>query len=222
MSMLVYATHSGGRYLPISDSLKEQPSGKRNLYVNVTNHCNCSCTFCLRQKKHMAEQSTLWYKDGEPGLDEFKAALDAVPWEYFKETVFCGFGEPTMRLDVLVELLHYVKKIQPNLPTRLNTNGLGNLEYGEDITPKFEGVLDTISISLNASNAERYYELTRAKYGIQSYEGMLDFAQKAKRYVPNVVLTIVDHVEGPDEIAKCQKICDDRGLKLRVRPYEDH
>ena len=198
--MLVYATHSGGRYLPISDSLKEQPSGKRNLYVNVTNHCNCSCTFCLRQKKHMAEQSTLWYKDGEPGLDEFKAALDAVPWEYFKEIVFCGFGEPT----------------------RLNTNGLGNLEYGEDITPKFDKVLDTISISLNASNAERYYELTRAKYGIQSYDGMLDFAQKAKRYVPNVVLTIVDHVEGPDEIAKCQKICDDRGLKLRVRPYEDH
>ena len=192
--MLVYATHAGGRYLPISDSLKEQPEGKRNLYINVTNHCNCSCTFCLRQKKHMAEQSTLWYKD----------------------------GEPTMRLDVLVELLHYVKTIQPELPTRLNTNGLGNLEYGEDITPKFDKVLDTISISLNASNAERYYELTRAKYGIASYEGMLDFAQKAKRYVPNVVLTIVDHVEGPDEIAKCQKICDDRGLKLRVRPYEDH
>ena len=217
--MLVYATHSGGRYLPISDSLKEQPSGKRNLYVNVTNHCNCSCTFCLRQKKHMAEQSTLWYKDGEPGLDEFKAALDAVPWEYFKEIVFCGFGEPTMRLDVLVELLHYVKTIQPELPTRLNTNGLGNLEYGEDITPKFEGVLDTISISLNASNAERYYELTRAKYGIQSYDGMLDFAQKAKRYVPNVVLTIVDHVEGPDEIAKCQKICDDRGPNSKGQNY---
>ena len=220
--MLVYATHSGGRYLPIADSLKEQPEGQRNLYINVTNHCNCSCTFCLRQKKHMAEQSTLWYKDGEPSLEEFKAALDAVPWQYFKEIVFCGFGEPTMRLDVLVELLHYVKKLQPQLPTRLNTNGLANLEYGEDITPRFANVLDTISISLNASNAERYYELTRAKYGVQSYEAMLDFAQKAKAYVPNVVLTIVDHVEGPDEIAKCQKICDDRGLTLRVRPYEDH
>ncbi len=220
--MLVYATHSGGRYLPIADSLKEQPEGQRNLYINVTNHCNCSCTFCLRQKKHMAEQSTLWYKDGEPSLEEFKAALDAVPWQYFKEIVFCGFGEPTMRLDVLVELLHYVKKLQPQLPTRLNTNGLANLEYGEDITPRFANVLDTISISLNASNAERYYELTRAKYGVQSYEAMLDFAQKAKAYVPNVVLTIVDHVEGPDEIAKCQAICDDRGLTLRVRPYEDH
>ena len=220
--MLVYATHSGGRYLPIADSLKEQPEGQRNLYINVTNHCNCSCTFCLRQKKHMAEQSTLWYKDGEPSLEEFKAALDAVPWQYFKEIVFCGFGEPTIRLDVLVELLHYVKKLQPQLPTRLNTNGLANLEYGEDITPRFANVLDTISISLNASNAERYYELTRAKYGVQSYEAMLDFAQKAKAYVPNVVLTIVDHVEGPDEIAKCQAICDDRGLTLRVRPYEDH
>ena len=220
--MIVYATHAGGKYLPLDESLRVQPKGKRNLYINITNHCNCACTFCLRTMKHMAEQSSLWFKGKEPTVEEVKAALDTVPWDYIKEVVFCGFGEPTMRLDVLVELLHYVKKIQPELPTRLNTNGLGNLEYGEDITPKFEGVLDTISISLNGSNAERYYELTRAKYGIASYEGMLDFAQKAKRYVPNVVLTIVDHVEGPDEIAKCQKICDDRGLKLRVRPYEDH
>ena len=220
--MLVYATHAGGRYLPVDESLKEQPSGLRNLYVNVTNRCNCSCTFCLRQKKQMAEQSTLWYKDGEPSVDAFKAALDDVPWPYFKEIVFCGFGEPTMRLDVLLELLHYVKTIQPKLPTRLNTNGLANLAYGRDITPEFQGILDTVSISLNASNAERYYELTRAKYGIASYDGMLDFAQKAKAYVPHVVLTIVDHVEGPDEIAKCQAICDARGLTLRVRPYEDH
>ena len=218
--MLVYATHKGGRYLPLSESLKIQPEGQRNLYVNITNECNCACTFCLRNMKKMAEESSLWLKN-KPTLAEFKAALDDVPWSYIKEVVFCGCGEPTMRLDVLLALMHYVKEQHPGMPIRLNTNGLGELEYGREISRDFKGILDTISISLNASNAERYYELTRAKYGIQSYEAMLTFAEHSKKYVPNVVLTIVDQVEGPDEIARCQTICKDRGLTLRVREYED-
>ena len=131
-------------------------------------------------------------------VEEVKAALDTVPWDYIKEVVFCGFGEPTMRLDVLLELLRYVKQQHPELPTRLNTNGLGELENGREFASEFKGILDTISISLNASNAERYFELTRAKFGIESYEAMLTFAQHCKPYVPNVVLTIVDHVEGPE------------------------
>lgn len=206
--------------MTLADSLRLQPEGKRNLYVNITNACNCACTFCLRNMKEMAEESSLWLKE-KPTLPEFKAALDSVPWDYIKEVVFCGFGEPTMELATLVELLHYVKKTHPDLPTRLNTNGLGNLEYGRDIAADFAGILDTVSISLNASNAERYYELTRAKYGIKSYEAMLDFAERSKQYVPNVVLTIVDKVEGPEEIARCREICAERGLTLRVREYED-
>ena len=218
--MLVYATHKGGRYLSLSDSLQEQPDGLRNLYVNITNECNCACTFCLRNMKKMAEESSLWLKK-RPTVAELKKALDEVPWEYIKEVVFCGFGEPTMQLDTLTELLRYVKETQPGMPTRLNTNGLGELEYGREIAADFKGILDTISISLNASNAERYYELTRAKYGLQSYEAMLDFAEHSKKYVPHVVLTIVDKVEGPDEIARCREICAQRNLTLRVREYED-
>ena len=218
--MLVYATHKGGRYLSLTESLQEQPDGLRNLYVNITNECNCACTFCLRNMKKMAEESSLWLKK-RPTVAELKKALDEVPWEYIKEVVFCGFGEPTMQLDTLTELLRYVKETQPGMPTRLNTNGLGELEYGREIAADFKGILDTISISLNASNAERYYELTRAKYGLQSYEAMLDFAEHSKKYVPHVVLTIVDKVEGPDEIARCREICAQRNLTLRVREYED-
>ena len=218
--MLVYATHAGGKYMPLADSLRIQPEGKRNLYVNVTNKCNCACTFCLRNMKKMAEEHSLWLKS-IPSETDFKQALDAVPWEYIKEVVFCGFGEPTMRLDLLVNLLHYVKEKHPELPTRLNTNGLGELEYGREIAADFKGVLDTVSISLNASNAERYLELTRAKYGLKSYEGMLTFAEHCKKYIPNVVLTIVDKVEGLAEIAKCKEICAKRNLTLRVREYED-
>lgn len=220
MKMIVYATHAGGKYLPLEESLRVQPEGRRNLYVNITNRCNCACTFCLRTMKHMAEQSTLWLKR-EPTVAEVEQALDEVPWEYIKEVVFCGFGEPTMRLDDLLTLLHYVKKTHPDLPTRLNTNGLGELENGRVFAADFKGILDTVSISLNASNAQRYYELTRAKFGEKSYEAMLTFAEHCKPYVPHVVLTIVDHVEGPDEIARCKAICEQRGLTLRVRPYED-
>lgn len=218
--MLVYATHKGGKYLPLEESLRIQPEGKRNLYVNVTNECNCACTFCLRNMKKMAENHSLWLKK-TPSLEDFRAALDAVPWEYIREVVFCGFGEPTMQLEKLTALLCYVKQHHPDMPTRLNTNGLGELEYGREIAADFKGLLDTVSISLNASNAQRYYELTRAKYGLKSYEAMLTFAEHCKKYVPHVVLTIVDKVEGPDEIAKCRKICKERGLTLRVREYED-
>lgn len=218
--MLVYAVHEGGRYVRVEDSLKEQPQGKRGFYVNITNRCNCSCSFCLRTMKHMAEESSLWLKQ-EPTADEVKAELDKLPWDMAKEIVFCGFGEPTMRLDVLLELLGYVKKTHPEIPTRLNTNGLSDLLYGRDTAKDFQGLLDTVSISLNASNAQRYLELTHAQYGIESYAAMLQFAVDCKAYVPNVVLTVVEKVENQAEIERCQKICAERGLQLRVRVYED-
>lgn len=219
--MIVYATHAGGRYLQVADSLKEQPEGKRGIYVNLTNKCNCACTFCLRNMKEMAEQSSLWLKE-EPSVPEVKSLLDELPWDMVSEIVFCGFGEPTCRIDAVVELLKYVKDTHPEVKTRLNTNGLSDLMYGRSTAGDFAGgILDTISISLNASNKERYLELTRAKYGIESFDAMLKFAVDCKEYVPNVVMTVVEKVENQQEIDLCQKICDDRGLKLRVRIYED-
>ena len=218
--MIVYATHKGGRYLPIEESLREQPEGARNIYVNLTNRCNCACTFCLRNMKEMAEEHTLWLKQ-EPTVAEVEKELKALPWDKIAEVVFCGFGEPTLRLDALVELLHFVKENYPEHPTRLNTNGLSELEYGHETASAFRGILDTVSISLNAATAEGYYELTRAKYGAESYEGLLTFAEHCKAYVPHVVLTIVDHVTSPEDIEKCRVICKSRGLALRVRPYED-
>ncbi|WP_407397332.1 TatD family nuclease-associated radical SAM protein [Anaerovibrio sp.] len=219
--MIVYATHAGGRYLQVADSLKEQPEGRRGIYVNLTNKCNCACTFCLRNLKEMAEQSSLWLKE-EPSVHEVKSLIDELPWDMVSEIVFCGFGEPTCRIDAVVELLKYVKDTHPEVKTRLNTNGLSDLMYGRSTAGDFAGgILDTISISLNASNKERYLELTRAKYGIESFDAMLKFAVDCKEYVPNVVMTVVEKVENQQEIDLCQKICDDRGLKLRVRIYED-
>lgn len=218
--MIVYATHAGGRYLPMEESLREQPEGKRAVYVNITNDCNCDCVFCLRSMKEMARESSLWIEH-DPSLTEIVDELERLPWQYVREVVCCGFGEPLIRLDTVLSVLRWVKEHHPDMPTRVNTNGLGELEHGYVFADQFAGLLDTISISLNASNAERYLALTRSRFGISSYEAMLTFAEHCKPYVPNVVLTVVEKVEDAEEIALCRRICAERGLTLRVRPYED-
>ncbi|WP_276723423.1 TatD family nuclease-associated radical SAM protein [Selenomonas noxia] len=218
--MIVYATHAGGRYLPMEESLREQPEGKRAVYVNITNDCNCDCIFCLRSMKEMARESSLWIEH-DPSLTEIVEELERLPWQYVREVVCCGFGEPLIRLDTVLSVLRWVKEHHPDMPTRVNTNGLGELEHGYVFADQFAGLLDTVSISLNASNAERYLALTRSRFGISSYEAMLTFAEHCKPYVPNVVLTVVEKVEDAEEIALCRRICAERGLTLRVRPYED-
>ena len=218
--MIVYATHAGGRYLPMEESLREQPEGKRAVYVNITNDCNCDCIFCLRSMKEMARESSLWIEH-DPSLTEIVEELERLPWQYVREVVCCGFGEPLIRLDTVLSVLRWVKEHHPDMPTRVNTNGLGELEHGYVFADQFAGLLDTGPLSLNASNAERYLALTRSRFGISSYEAMLTFAEHCKPYVPNVVLTVVEKVEDAEEIALCRRICAERGLTLRVRPYED-
>ena len=217
--MIVYTVEPGGRYVTTAEGFALHPGEKRGVYVNLTNQCTCACTFCLRSLKEMAEEHSLWLKK-EPSADEVIAELSALPWEKVEEIVFCGFGEPTMRLDVLLEILRWIRAEHRGIKTRLNTNGLSDLFHGRDTAPDFDGLLDTVSISLNASNAERYLELTRSRFGMKSFEAMLAFAEHAKKYVPDVVLTVVDHVEDDGEIARCRELCAARGLRLRVRPYE--
>ena len=191
-----------------------------NLYVNLTNKCPCACTFCLRQTRdHMEDSGVLWLEK-EPTVDEVIADFANFNMDDYDEVVFCGFGEPTERIDVLLEVAAYVKKTY-NKPTRINTNGLGNLVNGRDITPELKGLVDTVSISLNTPNKERYYELTRSKFGIGSFDAMIDFAKEAVKYVPHVVMTTVATTITKEEEAECQRICDNIGVKYRIRPFED-
>lgn len=191
-----------------------------NLYVNLTNKCPCACTFCLRQTRdHMEDSGVLWLEK-EPTVDEVIADFANFNMDDYDEVVFCGFGEPTERIDVLLEVAAYVKKTY-NKPTRINTNGLCNLVNGRDITPELKGLIDTVSISLNTPNKERYYELTRSKFGIGSFDAMIDFAKEAVKYVSHVVMTTVATTITKEEEAECQRICDNIGVKYRIRPFED-
>lgn len=191
-----------------------------NLYVNLTNRCSASCVFCLRQTRdHMEDSDPLWLEH-EPSFEEVKDAFTKFNMDDFNEVVFCGFGEPTEAFDLLIQVAKYVKD-NWSKPIRINTNGHGNLINGRHIAPEMKGLIDTLSISLNTPNKDRYHELVRSKFGPESYDAMLAFAGEAKDYVPNVVFSTVDTTLSKEEEAQCQKICDDLGVTYRIRPWED-
>ena len=191
-----------------------------NLYINLTNRCPYSCTFCLRQKMDkVGESDTLWLlrePTAEEVIEEFKK------WDVdsFHEIVFCGFGEPTVAFDVLKEVAEFIKS-KYNKPIRLNTNGVGSLINKRNIAPELKGLIDTVSISLNNPDPEEYAKLVRSKYGVKSFQEMIDFAKECKKYVPNVVMSTVDTTISHEEEKKCKEICDKIGAEYRIRPWED-
>lgn len=215
--MLLYTTENG-EYEDLATRLQRKLLHKTKVYVNLTNRCTCACTFCLRNTKEMQKSNSLWLKQ-EPSAQEIITEFSRYNMELFNEIVFCGFGEPTLRLDVLLEVARYLKQHNGNIPLRINTNGLCELEADKEIAPLFRGLIDIVSISLNASNATEYLRLTRNPFGLQSFDAMLAFAASCKKYVPYVVLTVVDCI-GKTEIAACQALADKIGLTLRVRPFE--
>ncbi len=191
-----------------------------NIYVNLTNKCPCACTFCLRQTRDKMEDSDVLWLEHEPSVDEVKEAFGKINLDEYNQVVFCGFGEPTERLDVLLEVAGWLKE-NYNKKIRVNTNGLSDLIYGKDTAPMFEGKADIISISLNTPSRERYYELTRSKFGIESFDKMLEFAKNVKQYVKEVVLTTVETTLTKEEEEQCRKICESLGVTYRIRPWED-
>ncbi len=192
---------------------------KNGLYLNITNRCPCSCTFCIRNNDdHVYGSDPLWL-DHEPSVTEICDAIDQRDLGKYEEVVFCGYGEPTERLDALLEVAAYIKKKSP-IRIRVNTNGLSDLIHGEKTAPKLKGLIDVVSISLNATNPEDYLKMVRPKFGIGSFDAMLTFAKDCKAYVPDVVMTIVDTVTTKEEQEKSLQICNDLSARLRIREYE--
>lgn len=191
----------------------------KNLYVNLTNRCSCACTFCLRQDRDkMGRSASLWLEH-EPTAKEVIEEFGKFRREDYEEVVFCGFGEPTEAFDVLKETAAFVKK-EWKCPIRLNTNGQGALINGRDIAPELDGLIDTVSISLNYPDAEKYQKVVRSKFGEAGYEGMLAFAKACKKYVPHVVMTTVETTLTKEEEARCAEICKELGVTYRIRAWE--
>ena len=189
------------------------------LYVNLTNKCSAACTFCLRQTMdHVGESHSLWL-EREPTAEEVKAEFEKWDLNQFTEIVFCGFGEPTCALPVLLEVAAWLKT-QTNLPIRVNTNGQGSLIAGRDISGELAQCVDTVSISLNDPDPVKYQALVRSRFGDAAFPGMLDFAKKCVAAGLHVVMTTVDTTITHEEEEQCRAICQEIGADYRIRPWE--
>ena len=181
-------------------------------YLNVTSRCTLRCSFCPKFNGS-------WILDGanlrlqqEPTLGDVLAAVGD-PRDY-EEIVFCGLGEPTLRLYDVVEMAaelhqHHARHV------RIDTDGLASLIYGRDVTPDLEGPIDALSVSLNAQNEEVYDHHCRPTLP-HSYAAMLEFADRARDFVPDITLTAIDGLPGVD-ITACERIARRLGVKFRRR-----
>jgi TatD DNase family protein len=182
-----------------------------SLYVNLTIRCNADCVFCDRKGEAVIKGINLKI-DKEPTPEEVIAEIGD-PSKYH-EIVFCGYGEPTIRFEALKEVAGWVK--DHGGKTRLNTNGHGSIINKRNIIPEMVGLIDAVSISLNATEPEQYGRLMQLD-GPMFFSAMLEFTREAVRFLPRVVLTIVDLDEVDKEKAK--SLADDVGAEFSTRTY---
>ena len=194
---------------------------KNAVYVNLTNRCPCNCTFCLRHNGPGVFGSGPLWLEREPTLEETIESLGQWDYERFREVVFCGYGEPTERLDVLLAAAAHLKERDPALRVRVNTNGLSDLIHGKPTASLFVGKVDCLSISLNTDDPAEYLSVCRPKFGAAAYPAMLKFTQEAAALLPSVVMTVVgEPITSLEKQERCRKIAEVLGARLRVRPYE--
>lgn len=186
-----------------------------SLYVNITNKCPCNCTFCIRNEGDaLSDDGSLWLEH-EPDVSEIIAEFNKYDLSKYEEVVFCGFGEPLVRLQDLIEVCKYIRSIS-NITIRVNTNGLSDLIHKTHTAPMLKGVIDSISISLNAPSAKEYYEVSKPKFGIESFDAILKFAEEAKANIDKVMFSVVDEIT-PEQIERSKEIAKKMGIPLRVR-----
>jgi len=214
--MAILYSYKHGVYIKLSDiNYEKDEEIPESIYVNLTNKCPCSCKFCIRSTDKIKEFDDLWLKV-EPTVQDVIDEFENHDLSKYKEVIFCGYGEPLTRLVAVLEISNYLKSKQKDIKVRINTNGLGDLINKKEVAPLLAEAIDSVSISLNASNAEDYLDITRSVFGIESYNELLKFAVSCQRYLKDVRLTVVDII-GEGEVQKCREICDKYNLKLKVR-----
>ncbi|MCL4430522.1 MAG: TatD family nuclease-associated radical SAM protein [Chloroflexi bacterium] len=203
-------------------SQKDQPKTvywlDNTLYLNITNHCSNNCYFCLKRYKRGVSDFNLKLAE-EPSVNQITTKLSEVlHMRSWNGLVFCGFGEPTERLDVLLEVARWVRKHNGRpLQIRLDTNGHGYvLNPNKDVAAELKAAgIDKVSVSLNAGDRETYMDICKPTFP-EAYEAVLDFIGKAK-LVLDVEVTAVRLPEV--DLAKVQSVADSLGVKFKVREY---
>ncbi|MBU0573819.1 MAG: TatD family nuclease-associated radical SAM protein [Candidatus Margulisiibacteriota bacterium] len=186
------------------------------LYLNITNRCTNACSFCIRYlaPKFHGEYN-LWL-DHEPNEEEILAAIGD-PTKH-QEIVFCGYGEPLIRLDTVKAVSDKLKTASKKVKIRINTNGQANLFYGRNVLPELMGLVDAMDISLNAESASAYNKLCHSMFGIAAYQAVVEFVKEAKKHIPELEITVVD-LPNEINIEQIKKTARELGVSLRIRSY---
>lgn len=192
------------------------------IYINLTNLCTNDCVFCIRSIKDDVVGANLFLDNEKVDIEEVKKQLDEIKPNDYQEIVFCGYGEPILKLDELKTIATYIRDKYPHLKTRINSNGHGNLIYKRNIVPELKGLIDSVSISFNGENKAIYDELSQPKIE-NAYDGMKEFI---KECVQNGIETTATIVTGYKnyivDLESCKAQIESLGATFRERPWLDN
>lgn len=187
---------------------------RNSLYLNVTNRCTNQCTFCAKFRDFTVKGHQLCLEREPTAVEVIAAIGDPAP---FDEVVFCGYGEPLLRLELVKEVAAWLKARGKKV--RINSDGQANLVHGRNILPELAGLVDTLSVSLNAPDAATYQRLCRSEFGEAGYRAVCAFLRAAPEWIPEVIATAVT-VPGID-IAACRRVATELGVAFRERTYNE-
>lgn len=189
----------------------------KKIYINLTNRCTNECIFCLRQDKDDVCGQELWLDSEDFTSEDVIEQLKK--FNLSSEVIFCGYGEPMLKFEVLRQVAKYIKETYPEIKIRVNTNGHANFIYKKNVVPELVGLVDEFSVSLNASNSEEYDELSQPKFE-NAYEEVKKFIKCSAVAGIETVASIVDGYKGRRlDVEKCREIAESLGAKLRVREW---
>ena len=186
------------------------------LYINLTNRCPCTCEFCIKNYTDNLGSADSLFLDREPTVEEVMEEIGNWNMDEYEEVVFCGYGEPTERLPELLDIAGRIKSEYGDKRVRLNTIGLADLIWNEETACRLEGLVDSVNVSMNEADAEKFKALCHPVYGIEAYDAMLKYIEDVKKYVPDVSTSVVG-VISRESIEECSAKAEELGVRFRVR-----
>ncbi|HIJ23955.1 MAG TPA: 4Fe-4S cluster-binding domain-containing protein [Gammaproteobacteria bacterium] len=187
---------------------------EERLYLSITDRCTLVCEFCPKTQGTMQVHEFDLTIDHRPEYEEIIAAIGD-PSAY-QEVVFCGFGEPTLRLKLLLQVAQWIK--QRGGMTRINTDGLANLVHKRNVVPEMVGLIDTLSVSMNGQNEAVYNQHCQPQLE-GAFSAMVEFLKAASGVIPSVTATAIEGLEGVD-IDACKAQADACGVAFRKRSLD--
>jgi TatD DNase family protein len=191
------------------------------IYINLTNRCTNDCIFCLRKDKDDVCGQKLWLDSEDFTPDEVIQQFEEIRQTIKNNTevIFCGYGEPMLKLDILKTVAEYIKTKYPQTKIRINTNGHANYVYKRNVVPELKGLVDEFSVSLNGENTQEYNELSQPKFE-GAYDEVKKFIKECSNSNISVVTSVVEGYKGRHlNLKSCEKISTDLGAKFRVREW---